>query len=121
MVRDQPKERRRLGTSGLVDAARHRGRVGHARSGTEERRAYIRLGCGPAPFRCATGRFDAPSARRRPNEACCSRAFSEARCARNLLERPLQKLALAVPRCERTVNKRPRLDHCDPGPPRDGQ
>jgi hypothetical protein len=40
MVRDQPKARRRLGTSGLVDAARHRGRVGHARSGTEERRAY---------------------------------------------------------------------------------
>ncbi|MBP6772109.1 MAG: hypothetical protein KA154_03860, partial [Gemmatimonadaceae bacterium] len=41
------KERRRLGTSGLVDAARHRGRVGHARSGTGERRAYVRLGGGP--------------------------------------------------------------------------
>jgi hypothetical protein len=59
MIGHQPKERRRLGTSGLVDAARHQGRVGHARSGTKERRAYARLGREPSPFRCATGRFDA--------------------------------------------------------------
>jgi hypothetical protein len=98
MVRHQPKERRRLRASGLVDAARHRGRVGHARSGTRERRAYSRLGCGPSPFRCAQGRFDATSTRCPPNDACCSRAFSEARCARNLLERPLQKPALYVHR-----------------------
>jgi hypothetical protein len=44
IIRHQPKERRRLGPSGLVDAARRRRRVGHARSGTEERRAYVRLG-----------------------------------------------------------------------------
>ena len=37
VIRHQPKERRRLGASGLVDAARRRRRIGHARSGTEER------------------------------------------------------------------------------------
>jgi len=39
MVRYQPKERRRLGASGVVDAERRGRRVGHARSGTKERRA----------------------------------------------------------------------------------
>jgi hypothetical protein len=34
VLRHQPKERRRLGPSGYVDAARRRRRVGHARSGT---------------------------------------------------------------------------------------
>lgn len=47
--------------AGDVDAASRPGRVWHARSGTEERRAYARLGRGPTPFRCATGRFDATS------------------------------------------------------------
>ena len=94
VVRPQPKKRRCLGPSGFVDATRRRRRVGHARSGTEERRAYVRLGRGPSPFRCAPGRFDATSAWRSPNDACCSRAFSAARSARILLERPLQKLAL---------------------------
>ena len=60
--------------------------------------AYRRLGCGPSPFRCATGCFDATSTRCRPNDACCSRAFSNARCARNLLERPQQKPALCTQR-----------------------
>ncbi len=40
VIRHQPKERRRLRASGLVHGARRRYRVGHARSGTEERRAY---------------------------------------------------------------------------------
>jgi len=74
VIRHQPKERRRLRTSGLVDATRCRGRIGHARSGTEERRVYRRLGCGPSPFRCATCRFDATSVWRGPNGACCCRA-----------------------------------------------
>jgi hypothetical protein len=65
MIRHQPKQRRRLGPSGLVDAARRRGCVGHARSGTGERRAYARLGGGPSSFRCVTGRFDATSVWRR--------------------------------------------------------
>jgi hypothetical protein len=37
VIRHQPKQRRRLRASGLVDAARRRRRIGHARSGTEER------------------------------------------------------------------------------------
>ena len=49
-------------------------RVGHRRFESEERRAYARFGRGPSPFRCATGRFDATSARRRLNDACCCRA-----------------------------------------------
>jgi len=62
MIRLQPKERRRLRTPGFVDATpRRRRRVRHARSGTEERRTYVRLSRGPSPFRCATGRFDATS------------------------------------------------------------
>ena len=40
VIQHQPQERRRLRASGLVDAARRRGCVGHRRSGTEERRAY---------------------------------------------------------------------------------
>ena len=40
VIRHLPRERRRLRASGLVDAARRRGCVGHRRSGTEERRAY---------------------------------------------------------------------------------
>lgn len=59
MIGHQPKERRRVRASWLVDTARRPGRVGHARSGTGERRAYSRRGCGPSPFRCATGCFDA--------------------------------------------------------------
>ena len=49
MIRHQPHQRRRLRASGLVDATRRRGRIGHARSGIEARRAYVRLGCGPSP------------------------------------------------------------------------
>ena len=45
MIRHQPKQRRRLRAPGLVDAMRRRRRVGHVRSGTGERRAYVRLGC----------------------------------------------------------------------------
>ena len=45
MIRHQPKQRRGLRAPGLVDATRRRGRFGHARSGTEERQAYGRLGC----------------------------------------------------------------------------
>ena len=71
VIRHQPKERRCLRASGFVDATRRRCRIGHARSGTEERRAYVRLGCGPSPFCCATGCFDAASLWRRPNDACC--------------------------------------------------
>jgi hypothetical protein len=71
MVLHQPKEWRRLGPTGFVDATRRRGRVGHARSGTGERRAYSRLGCGPSPCSCATGRFDATSAWLWSNGACC--------------------------------------------------
>jgi hypothetical protein len=37
LIRHQPKQRRRLRASGLVDAARRRRRIGHARFGTEER------------------------------------------------------------------------------------
>ncbi len=96
MVRHQPKERRCLGPSGLVDSTRLRCRVGHARSETGERRACARLGPGPSPFRCATGCFDATSARRGPNDAYCRRASSEARSARIVLERPPQKLALRL-------------------------
>ena len=71
MIRHQPKKRRRLGASRLGNAMRRRCRVGHARSGTGERRAYVRFGRRAAPFRCARGRFDATSARRRPHNACC--------------------------------------------------
>jgi len=46
---------RRLGAPGFVDATRRRRRVGHVRSGTEERRAYARPRRGASPFRCATG------------------------------------------------------------------
>ena len=49
-------------------------RVEHRRFESEERRAYARFGRGPSPFRCATSRFDATSARYRPNDACCCRA-----------------------------------------------
>jgi len=38
---------------------------------------------------------DGPRVRAKPNDACCSRAFSEARCARIVFGRPLQKPALA--------------------------
>ncbi len=48
---------------GPVDAARRPDCVGNERSGTEERRAYDRLGCGPSPFVGATGCFDATSTR----------------------------------------------------------
>lgn len=37
VIRHQPKQRRRVRASGPVDAARRRRRIGHARSGTEER------------------------------------------------------------------------------------
>jgi len=74
VVRHQLKERLRLGAPGFVDAARRRRRAGHVRSRTGERRAQARLGRGPSPFDCATGCFDATSARRRPNDACCCRA-----------------------------------------------
>ena len=59
MIRHQPKERRRLGPSGFVDATRRRRRVGHARSGTGERRADTHRPRGPSPFRGATGCFNA--------------------------------------------------------------
>jgi len=103
MVRHQPKERRRLRTPGCVDAPRRRRRVGHARSGIGERRAYVRLGRGPSLFRCATGCFDATSAWRGPNGACCRRASSEARSARIVLERSQQKLALGANTHEKPV------------------
>jgi hypothetical protein len=74
VIRHQPKERRLLRTSGVVDARRRRGRIGHAYSGTGERRAYAELGGGPSPSRCAMVCFDATSVWRRPNEACCCRA-----------------------------------------------
>lgn len=61
MIGHQPKERRSLRPSGFADAARRWRRIGHARSGTEERRAYVRLGRGPSPFRCATGHSNATS------------------------------------------------------------
>ena len=61
MIRHHPKQRRRLRASGFVDAARRWRRVGHARSGTGERRAYGRLGGWRSPFRCAPGRSDATS------------------------------------------------------------
>ena len=60
-IRHEPKERRRLRASCLLVAARHRRRVGHARSGTEERRAYVRLGCAPSPLCCATSHSGATS------------------------------------------------------------
>jgi len=81
MVRHRPKERHRLRAPGVVDATR-------------------RL----SPFGCARGRFDAPSTRRGPHDACCRRASSEARSARIVLERPLQKLAFGIRNDSRTRN-----------------
>jgi len=49
------------------------------------------IGGGPSPVRCVMGCFDARSTFRGPNGACCRRAFSNARSARILVERPLQK------------------------------
>jgi len=72
-VRHQPKEQRRLWASWLVVA---------------ERRV--------SPFRCATGCFEAPSTCRWANDACCRRAFSEARFAHIVLKRPLQKLGVML-------------------------
>ncbi len=63
MVRYQPKQRRRLRVPGLVDATRRRYRLGPARSGTGERRAYSRLGRRSSPCRCARGHADARSGR----------------------------------------------------------
>jgi hypothetical protein len=40
--------------------------------------------------------LSAPSAWREPNDACCRQAFSEARSARMLLERALQKPAFVM-------------------------
>ncbi len=62
MIGHQPKERRRLGPSGVVDATHRRRCIGHPRSGTEERRTYPHRPCRLSPYHCATGCFDAASA-----------------------------------------------------------
>ena len=59
MIRDQPKERRRLGAPGFVDAARGRRRVCHWRSVSVERRAYARSPRRPPPSDCARGSSNA--------------------------------------------------------------
>jgi len=74
VIGHQPKERRRLGSSGFIDAARRTRWIGHRHSLSRERRAYVRLRCVPSPFRCATGCFDAPSTWFGPHDACCCRA-----------------------------------------------
>ena len=106
LIGHQPKERRRLRPSGFVDATRRRGRVGHVRSGTEERPAYARHGCRPPPFRRARGRFDATSMRRRPNDACCRRA----------LGRPTRLWCRASSACTSGVRPTYALDTMREGP-----
>ena len=74
----RPAPRRKVRGARTVEgrrgAARHRCRVGHARSGTEEREAYARRERRPSPFRCATGCFDATCECRGPDDACHCRA-----------------------------------------------
>ena len=71
MVRHQPKERRGLRASGLVDAACRRCPIRHTRSEGRERRAYARPGRCWLPSDCARGSSDATSTGRRHNIACC--------------------------------------------------
>ena len=80
MILHQPEQRRRLWTSGLVDAEGHRRRVcrgvchvPQARSQTMERRAYGRLARGLSSWCCVAGYSDATSACG-PNSACRWRA-----------------------------------------------
>ena len=85
MILHQPEQRRRLWTSGLVDAEGHRRRVcrgvcrgvchvPQARSQTMERRAYGRLARGLSSWCCVAGYSDATSDECGPNSACCCRA-----------------------------------------------
>ena len=71
MVRHQPKERRSLRASGLVDSACRRCRIRHTRSEGRKRRAYARPGRRSLPSDCARGSSDATSTGRRHNIACC--------------------------------------------------
>lgn len=90
----QPKQRRCLRASGLVDAMRHRCHIGHARSRTRERRAYVRLGCWPSPFRCATGHSDATSVWRGLTMLAVAERTDHPRSAKPRAVRSQQKPAL---------------------------
>jgi len=76
--------------------AENAGRVGHARSGTEERGAYGRLGCGQSPFRCATGRFDATSVWRGLTMLAVAERTDHPRKVHHRAVRSQQKLALTL-------------------------
>jgi len=87
VIRHQPKQRRRLGPSGLVDAAR---------SGTGERRAYGRLGGWRSPFRCATGHSDATSGFAGLTMLAVAERTDHPRSVKPRVVRSLQKPALGV-------------------------
>ncbi len=76
------------------------------RDGRQRRTARTHRPCRLSSFRCATGCFDATSAWRGPHRARCRRAFSEARCARIVLDRPLQKPPLDCTACMSVRSRR---------------